>query len=152
MDGDSQGDGEGDAVRARRHLLVAGALALAGVVALTVVIGGAGSVPGWIAGRYTHVSGSGSSAVYASTSAPLTVADEIGRRWTPFDRAVTPAGTFLRYDDLIVAVLAAQGGSRIYLDRERDGYARWYPILGGRWGTATGAGQRWRGGGPGVGK
>jgi Domain of unknown function (DUF4247) len=139
-------------VKPRRHLLAAAGLAIAGLLAVGLLVRGAGSVPGWIASRYTHVSGGGSSAVYASTSPPLTVADEIGRRWKPFDRAVTPSGTFLRYDDLIVAVLAAQGGSRIHLDPERDGYRRWYGVLGGRWGTAAGAGERWRGGGPGVGK
>lgn len=139
-------------MRPRRHLLAAAGLVVAGLVAGGAVLGAAGSVEDWIAGRYTRVSGGGSSAVYSSTSTPLAVADEIAGRWAPFDRAVTPNATYLRYDNLIVAVLAAQGGSRIYLDPEREGYRRWYGALGSRWGIATGAGERWRGGGPGEGK
>ena len=45
-----------------------------------------------------------------------------------------------------------QAGSRIYVDDQRQGYNRWYPYIGGRWGTFSGPGETFRGGGPAAGK
>jgi hypothetical protein len=134
-----------------RKILSAGVAAV-GLGVAVIVLATAGSVRGWVDGRYDRVSGSGNSAVYASGAPPLRVADEISRKWKPFDRVNTASGTYLRYDDAIIGIVAAAGGSRIYVDPEREGYQRWYGVLGPRWGTAAGAGERWRGGGPGEGK
>jgi Domain of unknown function (DUF4247) len=139
-------------VRWRRGKVWAAGAAVSGLAVVILLVATSGSVRGWIDGRYTRVSGDDRSAVYSSTSPPLQVANEISGKWRLFDRATTATGTFLRYDDLIVGVVAAAGGTRIYVDPELDGYRRWYGSLGPRWGTATGAGERWRGGGPGVGK
>jgi hypothetical protein len=134
-----------------RKFLAASA-AVVGIGLVIVLIATAGSVRSWIDGRYNRVSSSGNSAVYASDKTPLRVADEITGKWRPFDRANTANGTYLRYDDVIIGIVAAGTGSRIFVDPERDGYARWYSAIGPRWGIASGAGERWRGGGPGVGK
>lgn len=139
---------------ARRAPLAVGLLlVVAGVAGLVALFGTAGSVRSHIARTYAPVSSEGRSAVYSSAQPPATVARDIARRWRPAERVNDPGGYFLRYRNAVVAVTPGPaGGSRVYVDDERRGYARWYPYVGGRWGTFSGRGETVRGGGPGTGK
>ena len=136
----------------RTKLLIAGGIAVVGIIALVVALSRTGGVRGYLADNYTRVSGSGDSVVYRSPNSPRTVYDDIRSRHRPADALVRPSGYYLRYRDDIVVVTAAGGGSRIDLDDEDRGYARWFPIVGGFWGTSRGPGEGFRGGGPGSGK
>jgi hypothetical protein len=134
-----------------------GAAGVGLVALLGVMFGTRGSVRSYIAGRYQRVEAEskGRSAVYTSTESPGAVAKTISGRWKPAERINDPGGSFLRYRSAIVAVTAAaagQTGSRIYVDDQSSGYNRWYPYVGGRWGTFSGAGETFRGGGPAAGK
>jgi hypothetical protein len=141
-------------------LKLVAALAAAGVggVALVGLLAGTrGSVREYIAGKYQRVpaESKGRSVVYTSTQPPGTVARSIAKAWKPAERINDPGGYFLRYNSAIIAVTAAaagQSGSRIYVDDQRSGYNRWYPYLGGRWGTFSGPAETFRGGGPAAGK
>lgn len=143
-------------MRSRTQLFVALAVAGLAVLGLVALLAGSrGSPRQTIASRYELVDREGGgSAVYASSSKPRAVADEIAEEWRPAERINDPGGYFLRYGGAMVAVTAAPGGagSRIYVDDDRRGYARWYPYVGGYWGTFSGRGEGFRGGGPGAGK
>jgi hypothetical protein len=145
-------------VSPRVKLLAALGAAGIGLAALLgVLFGTKGSVRSHIAGKYQRVEAEskGRSAVYTSPQSPGTVAKAISGAWKPAERINDPGGYFLRYRSAIVAVTAAaagQQGSRIYVDDQRQGYNRWYPYLGGRWGTFSGPGETFRGGGPAAGK
>jgi hypothetical protein len=145
-------------VSPRVKLLAALGAAGIGLAALVgVLFGTKGSVRSHISGKYQRVEAEskGRSAVYMSTQPPGAVAKAISGAWKPAERINDPGGYFLRYRSAIVAVTAAaagQQGSRIYVDDQRQGYNRWYPYLGGRWGTFSGPGETFRGGGPGAGK
>jgi hypothetical protein len=133
------------------------AAGVGGVALLGLLFGTRGSVRDYIAGRYQRVpaESKGRSAVYTSKDPPGAVARSIGGAWKPAERINDPGGYFLRYGSAIVAVTAAgagQTGSRIYVDDQRQGYNRWYPYVGGRWGTFSGPGETFRGGGPAGGK
>lgn len=124
---------------------------------LGVLFGTKDSVREYIAGKYQRVAAEsqGRSVVYTSTRPPGAVAQSISSAWKPAERINDPGGYFLRYGSAIVAVTAAgagQSGSRIYVDDQRRGYNRWYPYIGGRWGTFSGPGESFRGGGPAAGK
>ena len=81
------------------------------------------------------------------------MAKDIAGAWKPADRLNDPSAIFLRYRGDYVAITPdSAGGSHIYVDDERRGYARWYPHVGGYWGTYSGPGEGIRGGGPGAGK
>ena len=136
----------------RTKLLIAGGIAVVGIIALVVALSRTGGVRGYLADNYTRVSGSGDSVVYRSPNSPRTVYDDIRTRHRPADTLVRPSGYYLRYPDDIVVVTPDRGGSRIDLDDEDRGYARWFPIVGGFWGTSRGGGEGFRGGGPGSGK
>jgi hypothetical protein len=142
----------------RVKLIVALAAAgVGGVALLGVLFGTKGSVRDHIAGKYQRVEAEskGRSAVYTSTQPPGSVAKSIAGAWKPAERVNDPGGYFLRYRSAMVAVTAAaagQQGSRIYVDDQKAGYNRWYPYIGGRWGTFSGPGETFRGGGPGGGK
>ena len=142
----------------RFHLLGAGALVLLGILALGAVhFGLRGSVREHVRDSYTLVSSSdgGRSAVYSATGKPSAVAASIAEKWKPAERLTDPSGFFLRYrNDIVVVTPAAEGetGSRIYVDEQTRGYTRWYPYIGGYWGTYSGPGESFRGGGPGAGK
>ena len=136
----------------RAKLLIAGAIALVGVVALVVALTRTGGVRAYLAENYQQVARNGDSVQYRATGSPRTVSDDIRSRHRPADTLVQPTGYYLRYSDDIVVVTANGGGSRIYLDDEDRGYARWFPIIGGFWGTFRGPGEGFRGGGPGSGK
>lgn len=139
-------------------LLAAVGVAGFGLVALLgVLFGTQGSVRDYLAQKYDRVKTEeeGRSVVYASSQSPGKVASSIAGEWKPAERINDPGGYFLRYRSAIVAVTAAgagKTGSRIYVDDQRRGYSRWYPYLGGRWGTFSGPGETFRGGGPAAGK
>lgn len=141
----------------RTQIILALLVAGLGVLLLVgVVFGGSGSVREHIAATYDRVDGDDpaleGALVYASTDPPSRVARDIADAWSPADRHADPSGYFLRYRDDIVVVSSTDTGSRIVVDEERRGYTRWYPFIGGYWGTYTGRGDDIRGGGPGAGK
>lgn len=133
------------------------AAGVGGVALLGLLFGTKGSVRDHIAGRYQRVAAEskGKSVVYTAKQPPGEVVRSISSAWKPAERINDPGGYFLRYRSAIVAVTAAaagQQGSRIYVDDQRQGYNRWYPYIGGRWGTFSGPGETFRGGGPAAGK
>ena len=136
----------------RVKLLLAGLIAVVGLAAIGLAASRTGGVRGYLADHYTLVSSRGDSAVYTAARSPVTVSDEIRSRHRPADLLVRPTGYYLRYADDIVVVTADGRGSRIYVDDEDRGYAHWFPVVGGFWGTYRGAGDAFRGGGPGSGK
>lgn len=136
----------------RVKLILAGLIAVIGLGALGLAASRAGGVRGYLADHYTRVSAQGDNVVYTAARDPGTVYNEIRSRHRPADTLVQPSGYFLRYSDDIVVVTADGPGSRIYVDDEDRGYARWFPVVGGVWGTYRGPGEIFRGGGPGSGK
>lgn len=138
----------------RLHVVLGlGVAALGAILVLGVIAFGRGSVSDHVSQRYRLVQRDGRSAVYSSPEAPSKVAGDIAKKWEPADRLSDPSGFFLRYRSDIVAVSPEPGGgSRIFVDDEDRGYARWYPVVGGNWGTYSGGGEGFRGGGPGAGK
>ncbi|WP_205697653.1 DUF4247 domain-containing protein [Conexibacter sp. SYSU D00693] len=85
---------------------------------------------------------------------PSVLAAALAKRHKPAERRTTASGLFLRYSNQMVGVLGGPGGrgSKVLLARERDGYGFFYPYVGGWWGTYSGRGESFRGGGPGGGK
>jgi Domain of unknown function (DUF4247) len=136
----------------RVKLILAGLIAVIGLGAIGLAVSRIGGVRGYLEDNYTRVSAQGDSVVYTSARGPGTVYNEIRSRHRPADTLVQPSGYFLRYSDDIVVVTADGPGSRIYVDDEDRGYARWFPVVGGYWGTYRGPGETFRGGGPGSGK
>jgi Domain of unknown function (DUF4247) len=138
------------------QLKVAAAVALIviGGVSLGALFLSAGSLRGWVGDRYTRVSSEagGRSVVYSSPKRPSVVAAEIANRWKPAQRLNDPSGFFLRYSAAVIAVTPYGTGSRIHVDDAGRGYARWFPYVGGYWGTYSGPAETFRGGGPGAGK
>lgn len=136
--------------------IAVGLFVLVGLIAVVAVGSSRGSVRGYVGDNYQLVRATSGTAngEYKSTKTPSVVADEIAGRWKPAQRHLDPSGHFLRYRDtmVVVAAAAAGGGSQIHVDDERRGYARWYPYIGGYWGTFSGSGEGFRGGGPGAGK
>jgi hypothetical protein len=133
-------------------LIALGALGLAGIVACNE------SVEGWLAdrceraGTETDPNGNRAEAFHCAARAS-TVAADLGEAHEPADRRSTPEGHFLRYaDDMVGIVPAEGGGSTAYLSDERGGYGFFFPFVGGWWGTYSGPGESFRGGGPGGGK
>lgn len=144
-----------------RHALVAIALTGAGVLGLFFTLTTHGSVRDSIKQKYRYVGTEAvagdkdRSLVYASAHPVTTTAKEISDANHPADRRTTESGTFLRYSHDIVSVLPdpkARGHSRVLVDDEDTGYRRNYLFLGGFWGTYSGRGESFRGGGPGAGK
>jgi len=138
-------------MRLRTKLFIAGGLAGVGLIVLIVALLGTGGVRGYLDDNYHRASGSGNSVVYTSSSKPKAVYEDIRSARQPADTQIDPSGYFMRYSDDIVAVTADGSGSRIYVDDERRGYSHWIFFVGGVWGTG-GAGDNFRGGGPGGGK
>ena len=134
------------------HRVIALLLALAcvgGIVALLF----RGSPREWVLGHYRQVSHEASTGSYVLES-PRSVtqtAAEIRKAWKPAQQVVDPSGVYLRYQDLVVAVRPRSGGSTVYVDDERHGYAHWYGHVGGSWGVGSPV-DGTRGGGPGSGK
>lgn len=139
--------------RARRF-----AMALAAGPLLLVTAGcGSGSIREVIASNYEFVredrNREGVSRTYHSDLPPSRTAADITAQLEPGDRRLTGSGIFLRYaNDFVGVVPDGRGGSRVFLDDERRGYAHFYPFVGGWWGSYSGRAESFRGGGPGAGK
>ena len=143
----------------KRHVLVAAALVGLGALLLVAAIASATSVREHVrktypaAGSESVPGGRSTSLVYDSPRPASETAQEIADAVSPADRRITPSGVFLRYDEDVVTVVPREAGaSRIYVDDEDGGYRRGFVFLGGWWGTYSGRGESFRGGGPGGGK
>jgi len=136
----------------RGKLILAGCLALAGVLVLVSAVLRTHSVRSYLRGHYGLVSSTGNSMVFSSPSSPRVVYDDLARHARPADTVVDGGGYFLRYRGDIVAITGGPTGSRINVDDERRGYGLWFAHVGGHWGTYSGPGESFRGGGPGSGK
>jgi hypothetical protein len=131
-------------------------LALAAVLGIVALLNRGGPRE-FALDHYEKVSQDGSSYVLRSDKSVSPTAAEIRKAWKPAQELNDPAGVFLRYSNLVVAVTPdpERGGSTVYLDDERRGYNHWFPFVVGYWGTGGvggfgGGGVR--GGGPGAGK
>lgn len=139
-------------------LAIAALIGVVSIGALGSTLLNRGSVTSHIASAYakvpnTDVPGATTSTnTYKSDQSPMATADAIAKKWKPAERRDEGSGSFLRYSDYVVGVVPGAGGSRITVDRDRDGYNRYFPYIGGFWGTGSGSGETFRGGGPGVGK
>ena len=134
------------------------------IVALVLVLAGVGGIFALtqrgsprehVLKTYEVVSREGDSVTLRSPAPVTRTAADIKRAWKPAQEVVDPGGTFLRYQDLVVAVTPrAEGGSTIFLDDEERGYNRWFPYVVGFWGFGGSGGPigGTRGGGPGAGK
>lgn len=124
---------------------------IAGIAALTQ----RGNPRDHVLRTYDVVSREGDSVTLRSPDPVTRTAADIKDAWKPAQEVVDPGGTFLRYQDLVVAVTPrVEGGSTIYLDDEQRGYNRWFPFVVGFWGFGGTGGPvgGTRGGGPGAGK
>lgn len=111
------------------------------------------SVRSWMDDNLKPAGRDGNAYVYVSDRPPSATAARIADARKPGERRATAAGVFLRYHSDMVAVLPdGKGGSRVLVEDERTGYGHFYPYVGGFWGTASGRGEGFRGGGPGSGK
>ena len=142
-----------------KPLVVAIALSAVGVVGLIATVGTHGSVRDHIAETYRFAGeqappgGSGTrTKAYLSDKPVARTAADIVDAYKPADRRITEAGAFLRYRSDVVSVVPAGSGTRILVDDEAGGYHRNYGYVGGYWGTYSGPGESFRGGGPGAGK
>jgi hypothetical protein len=135
----------------KRVWLIAGVVGLLGVTAIAFAVLRPSGPAGYLK-RYQQVSADGDSRVYTTGLPPRQVYDDLRRAVPPAQTFTDPGGYFLRYRNNIVAVTPDGSGSRVFLDDDRRGYARWYPYVGGYWGTYSGTGESVRGGGPGAGK
>ena len=143
----------------RIHAVIAAVLVGLGALLLFTAFTNAQSVREYIAAEYRaegtdRVEGARTdSLVYVSEKKPSETAEDIADAVKPADRRVAPSGIFLRYDeDFVTVVPRPEGGSTIYVDDEDAGYHRGFFFLGGWWGTYSGRGESFRGGGPGGGK
>jgi hypothetical protein len=83
------------------------------------------------------------------------IAADLAEAHKPADRRSTPEGHFLRYADDMVGIVSDPDDAErsiAYISDERRGYGFFFPFVGGFWGSYTGPGERFRGGGPGGGK
>lgn len=103
-------------------------------------------VSGEIAGAYDD------SYAWRSPEPVAVTADDIAAAVPPVDRVSEADQAFLAYEDVVVAVTPAEGGSIVHLDDEERGYRRWYGFIGPIWAPYYGPGGTFRGGGPGSGK
>ena len=143
----------------RVHAVIAAVLVGLGALLLFTAFTNAQSVREYIKSEYRaagtdRVEGARTdSLVYQSDQKPSATAEDIADAVKPADRRVAPSGIFLRYDeDFVTVVPRTEGGSTIYVDEEDAGYHRGFFFLGGWWGTYSGRGESFRGGGPGGGK
>lgn len=127
------------------------------VVAAILLIGGlsscGSSVKGYVKDHYDRVGTRNGAELYRSKDRVDQVVKDITGTWKPADRITDPGGVFLRYRDTFVAVRPrTAGGTDIEVDDPDRAYAHWYPFIGGWFGTYSGRGEGFRGGGPGSGK
>ena len=141
-----------------RHKVIAGVLVGLGVLCLILAFTGTKSVREYVAesfrpaGERTVEGSRRASLLYDSDKPPVATATQIADAVKPADRRTSPSGVFLRYEDDFVSVVPRQGGSQVIVEDEDTGYRNSYFFLGGWWGTYSGRGESFRGGGPGGGK
>lgn len=153
----------------RGKVILAAILGLGGLLALGFAFGNRGSVDSYIAKTFAAAPAGAvpgatpTTRTFVSPDPPAQTANRIADAFKPAERLNQPSGEFLRYRDRIVAVTPApDNGSFISVDDSREGYNRWFPIIGGFWGSPGGfgggvggpgvGGSDFRGGGPGGGK
>jgi hypothetical protein len=138
----------------RRWFLLAGALALVGVLVAVFAVGyGNFSPRGYVADHYSRSAADdiGDDAeAYTSKKVPSEVAGELSSAWQPADQYVDGSGVYLRYANDAVVILPLAVGSLILVERLGTAYPRYAAVVGGFWGWGRGASVR--GGGPGAGK
>ncbi|MGE4427115.1 MAG: DUF4247 domain-containing protein [Solirubrobacteraceae bacterium] len=142
--------------RAKGRLLLIGGGVVA-ILALLAVVGAFASVGGnvekHIKSEYRAAGTDQGARLYTSDKRIDEVVDDIADAWKPADRLTDPGGVFLRYADQIVAVRPRKpSGTDITVDDASRSYARWFPFVGGWFGTYSGRAEGFRGGGPGSGK
>jgi uncharacterized protein DUF4247 len=72
-----------------------------------------------------------------SDRSPLLVSADLDADWQPEDQRYTPAGVFLRYERDIVALLPdGEGGTRIDVEDDLDGFRRFHVYVGDFWGPS----------------
>ena len=128
-------------------------LARVAAVALLVLLAGcsgSSDIRRFLDDTYPRVSTQGDSATYASGEpVGTTVARLVGRQ-QPAARQADGGAEYLRYDDDIVIVSAAPGGSRIRVEDLDDGYRGGaFIFLGPGFTPGSPAGGSGGGGGPG---
>ncbi len=137
-----------------------GLLALVGVLGIVGLFACNESVERWLADtcerRGTERDPNGNRAQRFDCPRPASViAADLREAHKPADQRSTPEGHFLRYaDDMVGIVPSGDDAQRstAYVSDERNGYGFFFPFVGGFWGSYTGPGERFRGGGPGGGK
>ncbi|MCK9248091.1 MAG: DUF4247 domain-containing protein [Solirubrobacteraceae bacterium] len=135
-------------------LLGGGFMALAALLAVVAAFGSVGGgVEGHVKAEYRASGTQNGARTFTSDKRVDEVVDDITDAWKPADRLADPGGVFLRYSDVIVAVRPRKpSGTDITVDDADRAYARWYPVVGGWFGTYSGRAEGFRGGGPGSGK
>ncbi len=141
----------------RGPTIIAVVLVGLGVLCLGAAFASATSIREHVAKTYksagTRNEGGGKSLLYDSKKTPSATAKDIAEAVKPADRRLTPSGVFLRYQKDIVSVIPrGPRASRVIVEDERTGYRHGFLYLGGFWGTYSGRGESFRGGGPGAGK
>ena len=143
----------------RRAIVVACILSGIGLLGLAVIAFGSQGIREHVKSNYKFVgteaipNDNDKALVYTSTKPPSKTAADIIDAVKPGDKLVTDAGVFLRYKDDIVAITPQSGGgSQIQVEDEDSGYRHHFLYVGGWWGTYSGRGEGFRGGGPGAGK
>jgi len=132
-----------------KHYVGGGLLVLLGALVVVGALAGGNTSPrGWIGAHYAKIA----DGAYRAPEPPTKVAAALSGKFRPTDRVYDPSGVFLRYPDMIVAVLPDGKGSRVLVDDVETGYRRHHSSVGGRWGGPGGRASMFRGGGPGGGK
>jgi hypothetical protein len=124
---------------------------VAGILGIVAVIASGESAREYVKKHYKRAGERNGAQVYTSTKPPLQVAKDIEKAHKPADRRVTSEGVFLRYRKDFIGVFARGKGTSIEVADENRGYHAFYPFIGGWWGTYSGPGETFRGGGPGGG-
>ncbi len=127
-------------------------LIVIGLLGVVAAFATAGSVRGYLKDEFRAAGRDDGQLLYTSNQSVAKTAAKIAKAHEPADRRVTPEGVFLRYRKDFVAVTPQGSGSRIAVVDERRGYTAFYGYVGGYWGTYSGRGESFRGGGPGSGK
>lgn len=124
--------------------------AVAGVLLLLVGCSGSSDIRRFLDGTYQRVSAQGDSATYSSSDPVGTTVSRLVSHAQPAARQADGGSEYLRYDDDIVIVSAAPGGSSIRVEDLDDGYRGGaFIFLGPGFTPGSPAGGSGGGGGPG---
>jgi hypothetical protein len=111
---------------------------------------GSSDVRRFIADTYERTGGSGDTATYSSDDPVGTTVETIVRRKSPAARQADGGSEYLRYDDDIVVVSAAPGGSTVRVEDLDGGYRGGaFVFLGPGFTPGSPSGGSFGGGGPG---